>query len=57
VFIEAPRQEIDNIIGKHAVVKQLVDNEWLHLFHIEPSGTTVSRYRPGGSWQEVEATH
>ncbi|HYN58340.1 MAG TPA: DUF2309 domain-containing protein [Rubrivivax sp.] len=57
VFIEAPRQEIDNIIGNHAVVKQLIDNEWLFLFHIEPAGTTVSRYRPGGAWQQVEATH
>jgi len=57
VFIEAPRQEIDNIIGNHAVVKQLIDNEWLHLFHIEPAGTAVSRYRPGGAWQDVEATH
>jgi len=57
VFIEAPRQEIDNIIGKHAVVKQLIDNEWLYLFHIEPSGSTVSRYRPGGTWQDVEVTH
>jgi uncharacterized protein YbcC (UPF0753/DUF2309 family) len=54
VFIEAPRQEIDAIIGQHAVVKRLIDNEWLHLFHIEPAGTTVSRYRPGGAWQEVK---
>jgi len=51
VFIEAPRAEIDDIIGRHAVVKQLVDNEWLFMFHIEPAGTTVSRYRPGGVWQ------
>ncbi len=57
VFIEAPRPEIDNIIGNHAVVKQLVDNEWLFLFHIEPAGTTLTRYCPGGAWQEVEATH
>ncbi len=55
VFIEAPRTEIDNIIGNHAVVKQLIDNEWLFLFHIEPAGSTVSRYRPGGAWQEVKA--
>jgi hypothetical protein len=53
VFIEAPRDEIDKIIAAHAVVKQLVDNEWLHLFHIEPAGTVVSRYRPGGTWQQV----
>jgi len=39
------------------VVKQLVDNQWLHLFHIEPAGTTVSRYRPGGAWHEVKAVH
>jgi len=56
VFIEAPRPQIDAIIVKHAVVKQLVDNEWLHLFHIEPSGATVARYRPGGAWHAVEAT-
>jgi uncharacterized protein YbcC (UPF0753/DUF2309 family) len=54
VFIEAPRDEIDKIIDRHAVVKHLVDNAWLHLFHIEPAGTTVSRYRPGGAWQVVE---
>jgi len=57
VFIEAPRVEIDRIIDKHAVVKQLVDNGWLFLFHIEPAGTAVSRYCPGGAWQAVEATH
>ena len=55
VFIEAPRGEIDRIIAKHAVVRQLVDNAWLHLFHIEPAGTTVSRYRPGGTWIRVES--
>ena len=56
VFIEAPRGEIDAIIGRHAVVRQLVDNEWLHLFHIEPEGTTVARRRTGGVWQDVAAT-
>ncbi len=57
VFIEAPRLEIDKVIGKHAVVQQLIDNEWLFLFHIEPAGTAVSRYRPGGAWQAGEAAH
>jgi hypothetical protein len=55
VFIEAPRAEIDKIIAAHAVVKNLVDNEWLYLFHIEPAGTAVSRYRPGGAWEAVPA--
>ena len=57
VFIEAPREEIDRIAGKHAVVRQLIDHEWLFLFHIEPAGTAVSRYLPGGAWQAVDAAH
>ena len=35
VFIEAPQNAIDSIIAKHAVVKQLVDNQWLHLFQMQ----------------------
>lgn len=53
VFIEAPREEIEKIIGRHAVVRQLVDNAWLHLFHVEPGAAQVLRYRPGGGWQEA----
>jgi uncharacterized protein YbcC (UPF0753/DUF2309 family) len=49
VFIEAPRNEIDKVIAAHAVVRQLVDHEWLYLFHIEPAGSTISRYR-SGTW-------
>ena len=55
VFIEAPRGEIDRIVAAHAVVRQLVDHEWLFLFHIEPAGIAVSRYRPGGAWQAFDA--
>ena len=35
VFIEAPQTAIDSIIAKHAVVRQLVENQWLHLFQID----------------------
>jgi len=49
VFIEAPRNEIDKVIAAHAVVRHLVDHEWLYLFHIEPAGSTISRYR-SGTW-------
>ena len=47
VYIEAPRTEIDRIVQAHAVVKQLVDHEWLHLFQIEPAGRAIARYRGG----------
>jgi uncharacterized protein len=50
VFIEAPQAAIDSIIAKHAVVKNLVDNQWLHLFQMQAddAGTAMSiaRYMP-----------
>ena len=61
VFIEAPTAAIDSIIAKHAVVKNLVDNQWLHLFQMQPGGAGVAnsifRYMPPGtgpgSWQAI----
>ena len=61
VFIEAPQAAIDSIIAKHAVVKNLVDNQWLHLFQMQSAvaGTaeSISRYKPPingvATWQAV----
>jgi len=47
VFIDAPEAAIDGVIAKHALVKQLVDNGWLHLFRLE--GALVSQRR-AGAW-------
>jgi hypothetical protein len=50
VFIEAPQAAIDCIVAKHAVVRQLVNNQWLHLFQMQadiPGGAvSIARYRP-----------
>lgn len=35
VFIEAPRSAVDRVLEKHPKVRELVDNEWLHLFQID----------------------
>ncbi len=43
VFVEAPAAAIDGIIAKHAVVRQLVANGWLHLFRIDPTDGEVYR--------------
>ncbi|MCL6485759.1 MAG: DUF2309 family protein, partial [Janthinobacterium lividum] len=32
VVIDAPQAAIDMVIGKHAVLRQLLDNGWLHLW-------------------------
>ena len=47
VFIEASQSAISAIVDKHQVVKELVDNAWLHLFQIEPAGSSVFRYSRG----------
>ncbi len=49
VFVQAPQGPIDDIIAKHSTVRQLLDNEWLHLFRLGDD-TGVWRYRSGGAW-------
>jgi hypothetical protein len=51
VFIEAPRAAIDALIEKHPKVRELVDNEWLHLFQIDTEERRVSMRR-SGQWTE-----
>ncbi len=42
VIIDAPHATIEAVIRKHAVVKQLLDNGWLHLWRFEQAG--LERY-------------
>jgi uncharacterized protein YbcC (UPF0753/DUF2309 family) len=48
VFIEAPHAAIDRVLGKHAKLRELVDNEWLHLFQLDPTRRAVLARRNGG---------
>ncbi len=50
VVIDAAQAAIEAIIGKHAVVKQLLDNGWLHLWRFEQSG--FERYEQS-AWTSV----
>ena len=56
VFVEAPKAAIDSIMAKHAIVRQLVENQWLHLFQIDVVPGTqksrVCRYAQS-RWSEV----
>lgn len=49
VVIEAPMDAINAVIAKHPMVRDLVDNRWLHLFAIDP-GHGVQRYWGRGTW-------
>jgi len=50
VIIDAPQQAIETVIGKHAVVKQLLDNGWLHLWRFDQA--RLLRYEHG-EWRPV----
>ncbi|MBW8366173.1 MAG: DUF2309 domain-containing protein [Rhizobium sp.] len=43
VFIEAPEAAMDDIIARHDLVRQLVENGWLHLFRIGDDGAAYRR--------------
>ncbi len=50
VFIEASRPAIDRVFDKHPRVRELVDNEWLHLFQLDLSERAIFARRNGG-WE------
>jgi uncharacterized protein YbcC (UPF0753/DUF2309 family) len=54
VHIEAPRAMIDAVIAKHAVVRDLVVNGWLHLLRIDPNGGAVEQ-RLADGWRLAPA--
>ncbi len=51
VVIDAPAAAIERVIAKHTVVRQLVDNAWLHLWRFGDDGG-FARYAHG-QWRPV----
>jgi uncharacterized protein len=51
VVIDAPAEAIERVIAKHAVVRQLLDNDWLHLWRFDDDGGFM-RFAQG-SWHTV----
>ncbi len=52
VMVEAPRDAILAVLEKHAGVRSLFENGWLHLFVLE-DGKVAARYRPGLAWEAI----
>jgi uncharacterized protein YbcC (UPF0753/DUF2309 family) len=53
VVIEAPREAMNAVIAKHAAVRELLDNGWLHLWAIDETGAVSHRYAGGLAWAPV----
>lgn len=54
VVIEAPQKAITGILERHADVRALLDNRWLHLFALGEDGRMAWRYAGNLSWDEAE---
>ncbi len=51
VCIEAPREAMTAVLEKHAGVRALFDNRWLHLFAIDETGQLAWRYAGDLRWE------
>ena len=50
VVIEAPEAAMEAILQKHAGVRLLVENGWLHLFSLGQEGCGMRRFQGPGRW-------
>ena len=48
--IEAPRDRIDKVIRNQRLLQRLYDNEWMHLFALDPEVQLCYRYVPKQGW-------
>ncbi len=53
VVIEAPIDAMNRIIEKHETVRQLLDNEWLHLFALDEAGKVGHAYAGNLQWRKL----
>ncbi len=51
--IEAPRANIDKLIGRHELLQHFYHNEWVHLVALDPEDGGLYRYRPTGAWHRI----
>ncbi len=53
-LIEAPRERVLGIIGRHRLLQRLYNNEWVHLLVLEPEEQIFYRYVPRQGWTPVD---
>lgn len=51
VVIAAPQSAINNILEKHEGLKQLCDNQWISILHLNDEGEIDSRYTHDLKWE------
>ena len=54
VCVEAPVEAITAILAKHTDVRDLFDNQWLHLFKLDANGQIEQRYTGDLEWARFD---
>jgi uncharacterized protein YbcC (UPF0753/DUF2309 family) len=54
VVIEAPREAMTDILKRHAGVRDLFDNGWLHLIAMDDDGKLAWRYDRNLNWTRMD---
>jgi uncharacterized protein YbcC (UPF0753/DUF2309 family) len=54
-LIEAPLEALSAVIAKRTIIRELVDNSWLHLYALDDKGRVAHRYGKGGIWEPEAA--
>ena len=57
VVIEAPIEAINDILKKHASVKDLCDNSWISLLLLDENGKVSKKYTHDLKWESIEANY
>ena len=55
VMIEAPLDALDRVISAHQIVRELVENRWVHLYRMDDDGRVSHRCQKAGSWVSLQA--
>jgi uncharacterized protein YbcC (UPF0753/DUF2309 family) len=54
VAVEAPKEAISDVLRRHAHVRALFDNGWLHLFSLDDQGQMAWRYDGDLKWSSAD---
>jgi len=52
--IEQTPSVISSVIQKHAILQQLLHNEWFTLVALEPNKFEFHRYNPNATWEKID---
>ncbi len=53
VIIEAPIEAMNGVLSKHASIRQLCDNSWIHLMAMNEEGQVAYRYTGNLEWEPI----